>query len=99
MADMLTRYRPGPSPEATDDCVQYSQDVEPYLEENKRLQGMEQNGFFRKVANIPHVVTMQWMTEDGIYWPSLPKKEKGEYLRRKLNDPQYMYLKTIDGNV
>ena len=99
MSDLRTTYRVGPSVDASDDAVQYTQDVEPYLEENKRLQGMEQNGFFKKVAQIPNVVTMQWMTEDGIYWPSLPKDERGIYLRRKLNDPQYQYLKTTAGKV
>ena len=99
MSDLRTTYRAGPSVDASDDAVQYTQDVEPYLEENKRLQGMEQNGFFKKVAQIPNVVTMQWMTEDGIYWPSLPKDERGIYLRQKLNDPQYRYLKTTAGKV
>jgi hypothetical protein len=37
------------------------------------------------------------MVEDGVNWMALPKPEKSLYLRRKLNDPQYRYLKVSEG--
>lgn len=82
-------------------AIQTIQDVEPILDNNKRLQ-TENDGFnkdrdMKRIASIPLVIAQRWMQEDGINWMSLPKKEKGAYLRRKLNDPDYMYLRTSGG--
>ena len=82
--------------------VRNVQDVEPILENNKRLQGMgdgwSSDRFLRRIASIPLVVAQQWMKEDGVNWMALPKKEKSVYLRKKLTDPQWRYLRTSDGN-
>lgn len=74
--------------------VEHIQDVDPILDENKRKQNLEQRGWVRQVGSIPHVVTVKWMQEDGVFWPRLAPREQDEYLRRKLNDPDYLYLKT-----
>ena len=80
--------------------IRHVQDVNPILENNKRLQG--ENPFFKsrsakRIASIPNNVTYKWMQEDGIYWPSLPKHEKRIYLKRKLNSNEYRYLRTSEG--
>jgi hypothetical protein len=84
--------------ELTDEAtLQYEQDVEPLLEMNKALandtdvtkQGIKQEMW--RYASIPVGLQMQWLIEEGldIYddnaWPQIFKK---------LNDPQYQYLKT-----
>jgi len=79
--------------------VQTVQDVEPILENNKRLQSESDEklgDWGRRVASIPLVIANQWMAEDGVNWLALPKDEKARYLRRKLNDPQYRHLRTHD---
>lgn len=81
--------------------VQTVQDVEPILENNKRLQtlndGYNADRTMKRIASIPLVVVQQWMQEDGVNWLALPKAEKAVYLRRKLNDPQWRYLRTSEG--
>ena len=45
-------------------------------------------------ASIPAIVQMKWLTEEGLdVW----KKEHGPRLSRKLEDPEYRYLKTTTG--
>lgn len=81
--------------------VQQVQDVEPILENNKALQtfndGYSPSREFRRVASIPLVIAQQWMKEDGINWLALPRREKGAYLRKKLSDPDYRFLRTSGG--
>lgn len=81
--------------------VETVQDVEPILENNKHLQtlndGYNADRSMRRIASIPLVVVQQWMQEDGVNWLALPKDEKAVYLRRKLNDPQWRYLRTSGG--
>lgn len=75
------------------------QDVEPILEHNKRLYTMN-DGYtpsrdFRRVASIPMTVVEQWMRE-GI---NIFDKNCAPAIRRKLNDPQWLYLRTAPGRV
>ena len=51
----------------------------------------------RKVASIPLVVIYQWLAEDGFLFTQLPQLEQTEYLRKKLNSPEWAYLKTSEG--
>ena len=84
--------------ELTDEVVlEYEQDVEPLLEVNKKLANDDdytRHGFkqgFYQVASIPVGLQMKWLIEEGldIYddnaWPQI---------KRKLNDPEYQYLRT-----
>ena len=81
-------------------AVEYDQDEKPYLERNKQLQGEKQNGsFMRLAASIPHIATMAWMRDDGIFWPRLRGTERHHYLARKLSDPDWKHLKTIPGKL
>lgn len=88
-------------PDGDRSTVETVQDVEPILENNKRLQtlndGYTADRSMRRIASIPLVVVQQWMQEDGVNWLALPKDEKAIYLRRKLNDPQWRYLRTSEG--
>ena len=84
--------------ERTDEAtLEYEQDCEPILEVNKALanntdytrQGIKQELWH--YAQIPAGVQMKWLIEEGLdvyddnAWPQI---------KRKLNDPQYLYLKT-----
>ena len=78
--------------------VNVVQDCEPIIEKNKALQSESpDNVLGRRIASIPLVVVQKWMQEDGVNFLALPKHEKGKYLRRKLNDPEYRYLRTSGG--
>jgi len=82
----------------TDDAtLEYEQDCEPILEANKAMANSDEytkEGMKRDMwhyASIPAALQMKWLLEDGIdvyddnAWPQI---------FRKLNDPQYRYLKT-----
>jgi hypothetical protein len=80
--------------------VEIVQDVEPILENNKALQGLN-DGYtpskeFRRAASIPNVIIEKWRIEEGIdffnpdHWPAI---------KRKLNDPDYLWLRTAPGRL
>jgi len=78
----------------------YSQDVDPILDRNKQMQAQTQtNKGLRWVGSIPHIATMAWMQQDGIYWPRLQGKERVAYLKKKLNSSDWQHLKTIPGKL
>ena len=80
--------------------IKHVQDVNPILEQNKALQRENAYTFsksMKRIASIPNNVTYQWLSEDGVYWPSLPKHEKRRYLARKLNSNEYRYLRSSEG--
>lgn len=76
-----------------------TQDVEPILDHNKRLQNEPQraDSSFRHVASIPVVLMERWLNEElargnkSIRWGS---REFDNLVRRKINDPDYAYLRT-----
>lgn len=84
--------------EITDNDVvfEYEQDVEPYLEENKKLQnedGYTKAGIkdeFWHYASIPNAIHMKWLIEEGL---DVYDKNAMPQILKKLNDPQYRYLK------
>jgi hypothetical protein len=79
--------------------VRRTQDVEAILDENKRLatlnDGYSPDRSFRRVASIPMSVIEQWMKE-GI---NIFDKNCAQAIRRKLNSPDYLYLRTAPGRV
>ncbi len=79
--------------------VRRTQDVEAILDDNKRLytlnDGYTPSRDFRRVASIPMTVVEQWMNE-GI---DIFKHEHAEAIRKKLNDPDWRYLRTAPGRV
>lgn len=87
--------------DAMDDAVTIRrvQDVQPILEANKRLYSQD-DGYtpsrdLKRVASIPLSVIEEWMKE-GI---NIFDKNCAAAIRRKLNDPQYLYLRTAPGRV
>ena len=76
------------------------QDVEPILDNNKRLQNEPQRpGDLKHVASIPNVVLEKWCNEDGVNIFAFGQAEFARYVTKKLNDPDWRYLKTTDGRV
>lgn len=78
-----------------------TQDVQPYLDANKRLQAEQVGGWRRTakrngrlVADIPNVVVEMWLKQ-GFNMFTASERE----LRKKLDEPEWSYLKTIPGRV
>jgi hypothetical protein len=81
--------------------VKRSQNVEPILDHNKRMQASQvggwrrsHNALRRQVAEIPNIVIEQWMKE-GFNFFQVSEKE----LRKKLDSAEWSYLKTIPGRI
>jgi hypothetical protein len=81
--------------------VKRVQDVEPILDYNKRAQADAVGGWRRnsrrprrQIAEIPNIVVEQWLKE-GFNVFQVSEKE----LRKKLDTPEWSYLKTIPGKV
>ena len=81
--------------------IQRTQNCEPIIENNKRLQTMN-DGYspsreFKRVASIPFVVFEQWLTEDGLDWRrywAMERKEQAAYRARRLLSSDWGHLKT-----
>lgn len=81
--------------------VRRTQDVEPYLDSNKARQADQVGGWRRThgktrrmVAEIPNIVVEMWLKQ-GFNVYQVSERE----LRKKLDDPEWSYLKTIPGRV
>ena len=81
--------------------VYREQDVQPYLDANKRMQAESAGGWrrtagrtSRMVADIPNIVIERWLRE-GFNIFRCTENE----LRKKLDDPEWSYLKTIPGKI
>jgi hypothetical protein len=75
--------------------LNYSQDAEPILENNRQWQGERQTtDGLRRIASIPVVVWMAWLNETNGALDRMPKHELAAFIRRKLNDPDYRWLRT-----
>jgi hypothetical protein len=78
--------------------VSATQDVEPILDRNQHLRGQPQRGdWTRHVATIPNVILLRWLNEEharGNTGLRLFTKEFDELVARKLEDPEWKYLRT-----
>lgn len=74
------------------------QDVEPHIEYNKFLQSLKQNGDWgRHIGHIPNVILEKWLNEEwnkGNTQLRLFSPEFDALIERKLNDPEWKYLRT-----
>jgi len=70
------------------------QNVAPILDDNKALEQIAQKGDFRHIATIPNVIIEQWINESGVALLGLPNKDFAAFVKRKLADPDYAYLRT-----
>lgn len=80
--------------------IHSSQDIAPVLEFAKAAQN-HNDGFtgsreLKRVAIIPPVLQLKWLIEDGV---DIWKPENSEWLMKKLNDPDYAYLRTAEGRL
>lgn len=77
--------------------VVHTQDVEPILEWNKQAQRETQRSDWgRHKARIPNVIYVQWLNEEhakGNTSLRLFTPEFDQIVNRKLNDPEWMYLR------
>ena len=80
--------------------ISHSQDVSAVLEANKRARDQAEGqkmGDMVRVASIPDVVAIQWMNE-GINVMS-PNREDLRRMKKKLNSPEWAYLRTGGGRL
>lgn len=79
-------------------AVRHTQDVEPILDRNALLRTEEQHSDWgRHVASIPNVIYIQWLDEEhrkGNTKLRLFTPEFDEIVQRKLQDPDWAYLRT-----
>lgn len=87
----------------TDKTTIYSEaDISPLLDHNKQLFNNGTNGYqskakeWKHVANIPHIVALKWLNEDGI---DINNKNHWDAIKRKLNSSEYLYLRTSGGAI
>ncbi len=94
---VVTRWQYDEASDAT--IVKRIQDVEPILEHNKALQtlndGYSRSRDIRRVASIPTVVVEQWMRE-GV---NIFDRNCDAEIRRRLNDPTNLFLRTAPGRL
>lgn len=76
------------------------QDVEQMLDRNKAManhnDGYSPTREMRRVASIPLHLMMQWKAEEG--WDAWDP-ENHDRLARKLNDPDFAWLRTAPGRI
>lgn len=75
------------------------QDVEPIIENNKRLQTEEQDrhSSFRHIASVPNVIIEKWLNEElarGNKAIRFGSREFDALCAKKLRDPEWKYLRT-----
>lgn len=76
------------------------QDVGAALDRNRALydsgDGYNADRSMRRVASIPPIVIQKWLIEDGLdVW----NPDHRDRLMRKLNDPDWRYLRTAQGRL
>lgn len=78
--------------------IQHVQDVEPILDWNREARRDEQKSDWgRHVARIPNVIYVKWLDEEhakGNTSLQLFTEEFDALVQRKLNDSEWMYLRT-----
>lgn len=80
--------------------IHSTQEVAPILEWNKAAQthndGYTPSREMRRVASIPMALISKWLHEEG--WDAFNPAHHDK-LMRKLNDPEYRYLRTAEGRL
>ena len=80
--------------------IRTEQDTQGILDANHALRGLNDRGYtpsgdMRRVASIPLAIVMQW-AQEGI---DVFSGEHQDRVARKLNDPDYAYLRTAPGHL
>jgi hypothetical protein len=81
--------------------IQYTQDVEPIIEANKIAQQASNNGYspskdLKHVASIPVGVILVWMERYGVDYATATDME---FIKKRLNDPDWKHLRTGSGRI
>ena len=80
--------------------IHATQDHEPILDQNKAMathnDGYTPSRDMRRVASIPLILWLKWKNEEG--WDAF-NPHHSDRLMRKLNDPDYAFLRTAPGNL
>lgn len=78
-----------------------TQDVTRLLNRNKNFQnsgldGMSPTRDWKQVASIPNIILEKWLKEEGLrYWD----EEHKHRLLKKLDDPEWAFLRTGSGHL
>jgi len=74
--------------------------TDPVIERNKAMathnDGYTQDRSMRRVASIPPIIFLKWLSEDGV---NIYKPENAKWLCDRLNDPDWAYLRTAPGRL
>ena len=82
-------------------AIEYVQDVEAIIEDNKQSQrsggkGWDRDKTMRHAAHIPDIIALKWRNELGVnvfdknHWPKV---------KALLNDPEWAYLRTYQWKI
>jgi hypothetical protein len=87
--------RPHLDANGKDLAIEHWQDCEDIIERNKRLRNEPQKSDWgRHIATIPNVVLVRWMNESGENILAMSGEEFGQFIKKKLNDPDWAHLRT-----
>jgi hypothetical protein len=94
MSDVATQLKLDPNEGRV--VIRRVQDIEPILDVNKALQNEAQKwaGDFHHIGTIPNVILEKWMNEEGANVLKMGSDEFGQFIKRKLRDPDNMWLRT-----
>jgi len=81
--------------------VERVQDIEAILDRNKALQNEAQAwaGDWHHLGTIPNVILEKWMNEEGVNVLGMCAEEWGQFIKRKLRDPDNMWLRTTNRRI
>lgn len=92
------QVRPHLDSNGKDLAIEHIQDVEPILEWNRQARKDEQRSDWgRHVARIPNVIYVKWLYEEHAKGNTGLRMFTPEFdliVQRKLNDPEWAYLRT-----
>lgn len=77
-----------------------TQENDPILEHNAQLRSQDDRGYtsaskdFRREGSVPLALVEKWKREDGV---NVLHPDGHDYLKRKLNDYDFAYLRTSPG--
>lgn len=78
--------------------IERVQDIEPILDLNKYLQNEPQAwaGDWHHIGTIPNILIEKWANEEGVNILGMTAEEWGQFIKRKLRDPDNKWLRTTD---
>lgn len=92
LAEVRTQFHPNGDGTFT---ISSHQDVGDILENNKEWQKHKQTGDgLRRMASIPVVIWQMWLDETGGTLDRMPVRDQYKFVKRKLADPDWAWLRT-----